>query len=238
MQWIPETSPSRKARVTGFVYLVTILAGIFAQGFVSNRLISFADASGTATRILANRGLYELSFTVYMIEMACNIAITALFYDLLKPVSRSLSLHAAFFSLFGCGIKTVSRVFYLAPLFVLDPPTYLRVFSGEQLKSLALTMLRINDIGAGMALGFFGVYALFKGWLIVRSTFLPHWLGVLSILAGFGLLAFLSPTLGSRLFPIIATVGLIGAVAQIFWLIVFGLDEPRWLAQASTAGEW
>jgi hypothetical protein len=49
-----------------------------------------------------------------MIEMACNIAMTVLFYDLLKPAGRSVSLLAASLSLTGCVIKTFSR--YIADL--------------------------------------------------------------------------------------------------------------------------
>src|SRR6266513_5162802 len=111
-----ETSPRFKARITGVLYLLTILTGIFAQGFVSGRLVVDGDAAATATNILTHRGFFELGFTAYLIEMACQIAITALFYELLKPVSKSVSLLAAFLGLAGCTIKTVSRIFYITLL--------------------------------------------------------------------------------------------------------------------------
>ena len=41
------TSPRFLARTTGLFFLLTILTGIFAQGFVSERLISFSDAAAT-----------------------------------------------------------------------------------------------------------------------------------------------------------------------------------------------
>ena len=50
------------------------LLGVFAQGFVSERLIDFRDAAATATNILAHKGLFQLGFTVYLGEMACQIA--------------------------------------------------------------------------------------------------------------------------------------------------------------------
>jgi hypothetical protein len=231
-----ETSPRLKARITGVFYLLTILTGIFAQGFVSGRLVVDGDAAATATNILTHRGLFQLGFAVYLIEMACQIAMTALFYELLKPAGRSVSLLAAFLGLAGCVIKTFSRVFFIVPLFVLEGPHYLNVFSAEQLQALALLFLKVNDRGAAMALVFFGFYALLTSYLIIRSTFLPRILGVLGIFGGLGWLSFLYLPLGYRLFPYIAVLGLLGAAALILWLLVFGVNEPRWKEQARAAG--
>jgi len=233
---IEEASPRLRARITGVCYLLTILAGIFAQGFVSERLVVSGDAAATATNILTHKSLFQWGFTVYLIEMACNVAMTALFYDLLKPVNRSVSLLAAFLGLVGCAIKTFSRVFYIAPLFVLGGAHYLGVFSPQQLQALALLFLNVNDQGAAVALAFFGFYALLNGYLIVRSTFLPRILGVWSAVAGLGWLTFLSPTLGYRVFLYVAAFGLLGAVALIVWLLVYGVNEQRWKEQAHAAG--
>ena len=84
---LKETSPRLKARIAGAFYLLTMLTGIFAEGFVSGRLVVDGDAVATATNIMTHRGLFQLGFAVYLIEMACNIAMTALFYDLLKPAA-------------------------------------------------------------------------------------------------------------------------------------------------------
>jgi hypothetical protein len=235
---IAETSSRRKARITGVFYLLTILTGIFAQGFVSGRLVVDGDAAATAANVLAHRGLFQLGFAVYMIEMACQIAMTALFYDLLKPAGRSVSLVAAFLGLAGSVIKTFSRVFFIVPLFVLGGAHSLSVFSVEQLRALALLFLKVNDRGAGVALVFFGFYALLTGYLIIRSTFLPRILGVLSVVGGLGWLSFLYLPLGHLAFPYVAVFALLGAASLIFWLLVFGVNEQRWKEQACAAGEW
>ncbi len=229
---IAETSPRLLARLIAVFFLLTILTGVFAQGFVSERLLVFSDAAATATNILANRGLFQLGFTVYLIEMACQVVTVALFYVLLRPVSRSIALTSAFLELTGCIIKTFARVFFIAPLFVLGGSTALHGFSAEQLQSVALIMFKVNDQGAAMALAFFGFATVLQGYLIFRSTFLPRWLGALSMVCGFAWLTFLYPPLGYRAFPIAALLGLLGSAAMIFWLLVKGVNEQRWKEQS------
>lgn len=230
---IKETSLRLMARIAAALYLLTILMGIFSAGYVSRRLVVNGDAGATAANILAHRGLFQLAFAVYLIEMACQIALIALLYDLLKPAGKSVSLVAAFLGLTGGIIKTFSRVFFIAPLFILGGAHYLTVFRAEQLQALALLLLKVNDRGAGIALVFFGFYTILTGYLIIKSTFLPRILGVLSVFGGFGWLTFLYPPLGARLFPFLAIFAILGAVALIFWLIVKGVNEQRWKEQAS-----
>ncbi|MBV9925740.1 MAG: DUF4386 domain-containing protein [Acidobacteria bacterium] len=232
---IAEASPRSTARIAGVLYLINILTGVFAQGFVSDRLVASGDAAATAANILAHESLFRLGFAVYLIEMACQVAVTVLLYKLLKPAGRSVSLLAASLSLVGIAVKTVGRLFYIAPLLVLGGASYLSVFTAEQLRALALLLLEVNEKGAAIGLIFFGFYAVLKGYLIIRSTFLPRILGVLAVLAGLGLLTFLHLPLGYRLFPYTAALGLLGSVPQILWLIVVGVNEQRWKEQAGAA---
>jgi hypothetical protein len=230
-----ESSLRLMTRITGALYLLTILTGIFSAGYVSGKLVVNGDAAATAANILAHRGLFQLAFAVYLVEMACQIAITALFYELLRPAGRSVSLVAAFLGLSGGIIKTFSRVFFIAPLFILGGANYLSVFSAGQLQALALLFLKVNDRGAGIALVFFGFYALLTGYLIIKSTFLPRVLGLLSVIGGFGWLTFLYPPLGGRLFPFLAIFAILGAASLIVWLLVFGVNAQRWKEKADVA---
>jgi len=231
-----EMSPRTKGRFAGGLYLLTIITGVYAQAFISDRLVVSRDAATTAANILANQSFYRLGFTIYLIEMACQVATVVLFYQLLKPVSRTGAMLAAAFELIGCGIKIFSRLFYFAPLVVLGgSASYLSVFNKEQLDAIALLLLRINDNGAAIALAFFGFSTLLQGWLIYRSGFLPRWLGVIGIIGGIGWLTFLSPPLGGRLFLYVALYALIGSAATIGWLLTVGVDEQRWRQRAAQA---
>jgi hypothetical protein len=230
-----EMSPRAMARVIGVCYLITIVAGVVAQGAISESLINGRDAAATATNILNNTFQYRMGFTVYLIEMAAQVAMTTLLYELLKPVSRSVSLLSAVLGLVGCTIKIVARLFYYAPLFVLGGALYLNSFTREQREALALFLLKVNDQGAAIALVFFGLDTVLKGYLILQSTFLPRFLGVLGVIGGVGWLAFLWPPLGLRLFPVIALAGLVGALAAIGWFLIVGVNDERWRTQASVA---
>src|SRR5215210_9350539 len=86
-----ETSPSTRGRILAALYVFVIIAGITAQVFISDRLVVGTDAAKTAANILANKSLYRLAFTIFMLEMVAQVGVSALFYDLLKPVNRSLA---------------------------------------------------------------------------------------------------------------------------------------------------
>lgn len=225
-------SPKRLARTAGVFYLITIVAAIVAQGVIAQRIVSSTDAAVTARNIVAHADMFRFGYTMYMIEMVAQTIMTMLFYELLKPVSKTWSLVGAVIGVVGCGIKALSRVFFVAPAIVVEGSPYLNTFSTDQLHSLAQLFYEINEMGAAIAVVFFGFSTVITGWLIVRSTYLPAFLGWIAVVGGIGWLSFLWPPLGYRLNMYIAAIGLLGSVATIVWLIVFGVKEDRWAEQA------
>ena len=96
--------------------------------------------------ILTHETLFRLGFAVYLIELACQITMTVLMYDLLKPVSRSIVLLSAIFGLIECTSKILSRLFFYAPFLVLGGAHYLSVFNADQKNARASyeTALKVN----------------------------------------------------------------------------------------------
>jgi hypothetical protein len=88
MQWAAKASRNPTDRITGVVYMLYFLTAIFAEFLVSRKLVAY----GTAANLIAT---------------ALYVVLTLLFYGMFKPVSRSLSLLAAIFSLSGCAVMTL-----------------------------------------------------------------------------------------------------------------------------------
>ena len=227
-----KASSRPRARLTGVVYLLYFLAAVMGEFFLKGLIVD-GDAAATAHNILAHQPLFRLGLATGLIATACYIAVTALFYGLFKPVNRSLSLLAAFFGVVGCAITAIGSLFQLAPLVVLGGAQYLSVFNVEQLQALAFMFLKLNTQTANICLVIFGFYDLLIGYLIYRSTFLPRFLGVLMALAGLGWLTFLYPPLAHSLSPYVLVLGFLAELLLMLWLLVKGVNVPRWKEQAS-----
>ena len=231
-----EASPRPRARITGVVYLLYFLTAVLAV-FLSRGLVVSGDAAATANHLLAHERLFRLSVAVGLIGTALYIAVTVLFYRLFKPVNKTVSLLAAFFSLVGCAIQAFGSLFQIAPLVVLEGGPYLSAFKVEQLQAVALMFIKLNVQAAYIYLVFFGLFNLLIGYLILKSTFLPRILGVLMALSGLGWLMFLSPPLANQMLPYIEVLGILAEASLMLWLLVKGVKVERWREQASAPGE-
>jgi hypothetical protein len=215
------------SRMAGAFYLLVFLAG-GAAVLASNGLFRLTDAAATASGILLHGQRFWLSFTFNLLVIASYLAVTALFYDLYKPVSRRLSLQAVLFSVTGCAVQAAALVFYAAPWVVLTAPKTLTPLAPEQLQALALLGLNLYVQAYNIGLAFFGFYCLLIGYLTFRSTFLPRILGVLMMLGGLGWLTFLSPPLVDFLRPYNVAPGVLGEGALTLWLLLAGVNAEKW----------
>jgi hypothetical protein len=229
---ITETSPRLMARMVAVCYFVLLASG-FDLFFVFGKIVVRGDAAATATNILSHQAIFLAGFAAALLGVAAYLVVTALLYRLFEPVNRTVSLCAAFFSLTGCIIQAVALVFHLAPLVVLANQAYLAAFKPEQLQALALVFLNTYGSAYNLSLVFFGFYLLQIGYLTFRSTFLPRWLGVVVAL-GVGWVTFLDPPLARALFQYVM-LSSVGELLLVLWLLVKGVDEERWYAQASAA---
>jgi Domain of unknown function (DUF4386) len=203
---IAEGSPRLNARIAGVLYLIIIVAAPFAQVFVRGKLVVYGDAAATATNILAHEPLYRLAGAADLLAFMCDAAVALILYQLLKPVSRSVSLFAASFRLLHVAVVAVNILNPFAPLVILGGAHPFTGFKTDQLQALALVSLRLHGTGYNIGMVLFGFHCLFIGLLISMSAFLPRILGPLLAIAGLcyvinSFADFLSPSFAAHLYP-------------------------------------
>jgi Domain of unknown function (DUF4386) len=126
---IAETSPLFRARIAGFPYLLIIVGGLFAPFAVAPSGMMLGDASlPTPAKIMASRSLYALGGASQLMVYACDVGVALVFYELLKPVNRSVALLAAFFRLIFVAVASANIINHFAPLVLLSGADYLSAF--------------------------------------------------------------------------------------------------------------
>ncbi len=235
-----ETSPRLYARIAGFLYLIVIVGGVFAEIFVRGRLVVHGDAAATAHNILTHELLYRSGFAAELFLCLCNVPLILILYDLFKVVNKKVALLMAIFSLTGNAVESISLLAHFAPLVLLGDGHYLSAFTAEQLQAWALMSLQLFEYGFAICLVFFGLDIFSNAYLILRSTFFPRIVGVLLAIEGLGYLInsfafFLAPALQTRISPYFMATG-IGEIAFCLWLLLMGVNVQRWKEQASATG--
>jgi hypothetical protein len=225
------------ARIAGVLSLLSLVAGGFGEGYVPSTLVVSADATATAENIRALGSLLRMGFAGYLVEAVCDITLALILYVLLRPVHRDLALLAAFFGLVSTAVFAVAELFYFAAAHILGGAAYLSSFSPDQLNTLALLSLKLFGYGGGLFTVFYGVAWVLRGYLIFRSGYLPKALGILLTIGGLG---FVTRNFALVLAPAYASGSLLllmvpGGLALTVWLLVWGVDVPKWEAKAATA---
>lgn len=227
-----DVSPSTIAKITAVVYLILIVCAGFSQGYVLESMVVWGDAATTANNIITNKSLFKIGYTLFLIEMSCQVAIAVLLLLLLKPAGSKMATVAVYFGVAGATVKTVSILFYIAAFFILTNAAYLNEFTPAQIKALAYLMFDLKAYCAAVSLVFIGISTILFGYLMIKSTFMPKMLGYLTVVAGVGWMSFLSPELGFMLFDAVGLISLIGVFALIYWFLRFGVDDEKWRLKA------
>jgi hypothetical protein len=224
-----------QARIAGGLYLLVILLGAFAEIGVRQGLVVSGDSVATAASIRAHEAFFRLGFAAEMMTNVIAIPVTLIMYRLLAPTGRFMALLAIALDLTQNTVNAVNAWTQFAPITLLTGSPDLAAIPAPELAALARLALHWHDVGFGIGLTFFGFALLIEGALIFRSGYFPRWLGVIYALAGACYLinsyaTFLAPTW--PIFPYILFPCLIGESAVCLWLIVVGVDGPRWRAAA------
>ena len=211
---------------------------MFAVIFVRDKLIVPGDATATANNIMASQLLWRISIAGELIMLVCSVALALIFYVLLRPVNKNLALLALLFNLVQTAVLSANSLNLLVASFQLGGADYLKAFEPHQLHALAYLSIKSHGYGFGIGLIFFGCECLILGYLIFKSGYLPKPLGVLMQIAGLCYLTnsfalIIAPTFANMIFPVIMVPVFIAEASFCLWLIVKGVNVPKWKEKAN-----
>ncbi len=215
------------ALIVGLAYLLNPVS--YAEFEIYPKLIVPGNIDQTVANIGAHHGLYLTAFFFYLTNFIEDVVIAWGLYVLLAPVNRALSLLAAWFQLIYTGIALVA-LFNLAIAYrMLIAPEYLKTFGSVPLHAQIGLLLHSFRYDYSLALVIFGIHLLLVGYLIVRSSYIPRWLGVILIVNGLGwIVSCLQPYLYPDTNVDFVFVTYFGELIFMLWLLVRGwrIEEP------------
>lgn len=224
-------------RITGLLLALSMVFGFLGEWYIPSRFMS-GDAAAVAQNIAGSQLLYRFGFAAYLVEAISDIGLSLLFYVLLKPVSKPLALAAAFFGLVSTALYAVAEIFYFAPTLLLSGASYMTAFTPEQVNAMTMLSLKLFSRIGMIFLGLYGIATILRGYLIVRSGYLPRFVGALLILGGVG---FIAKNVTAVLAPAYSSDVLLAAMfpaglALTLWMLVKGVDLARWEERRAVIG--
>lgn len=207
-------------RAAAVLYLVLVVTSIF--GFFAPQTLIAHDANATAHRILASETLFRLGLVSALTATIAFVFLSRELYRLLKDVNQAQASLMVVLVLLSVPISFVSWLNEIAALRLIHGPV-LTGLGTSQMNGLALFFLGVSADTSAINSIFSGLWLLPFGLLVIRSGFIPRIIGYLLIIAGgsylVGSLNFLlSPPFGSVISSI-ATVGYLGELAVVAWLV-------------------
>jgi hypothetical protein len=232
-----ETSPLVYARLAGLLLLIVAVISAFSIIYVPSTLIVPGDATATADNVRASGTLFSLGIVSDSLIFLTEIGLAVLLYVLFRPVSRTLSLVAAFARLAMGVVMGVNLLPYFIVLLLVGGAGYLTVFEPAQSDALALLFLNAHQDVVYIWQLFFGLHLAVLGWLIFKSGYFPRILGVVMVVAALG---YLTDAYGNMLYPnydatfgwIVGVTAVLGELPFFLWLLIRGVNVERYNERA------
>ena len=222
-------SPQTTARLAGALWLIVIAVSI-ASLFAAPSVNINGSPAETAASILAAETPYRFAFALLFVGSLCYLGVTALLYELVRPINRSVALFGAFAGLAGLTIGAASAVNELGALDLLKQASTAAPAAANQLQTIAQFALRDGpEFKVGMV--FFGLQIASVGYLILRSTLVPRLIGGVLVAGGLSYIissfaTFVAPALGARLSPLVIPIAILGEGSLTLWLLFKGVNVP------------
>ncbi len=230
-------SLKRTARIAGLWYL-GFSVGPFYLLYVPSQTVVRNDAAATAARVLSHETLFRWSMLAETLGSVIFIGLSLALYRLFEDVDRHQARQLVALVLISSTFGLVSVVFNAAALLVFRGDDTFAAFDSHSRQTIGMLLIRMHGQATGINQMFWGLWLLPFGSLVVKSRFLPRWLGYWLLLAGIGWVVmsvtwFLAPDYTHALMLYLQPV-FMAELAAMLWLLIIGAREGRPVDVATT----
>lgn len=225
----------KTARIAGLWYLGFTI-GPFYLLYVPARTVVHNDPAATANHILAHETLFRWGMLAETVGAVIFIGLALALYRLFEGVDRHRARQLVALVLISCALGLVAALLSAAALWVFSSAGAAPAFDARMRQSIGMLLIQMHDQANGINQMFWGLWLLPFGGLVVRSRFLPRWLGYWLMVDGLAWIAmsvtwFLAPAYTGTLFRYFQPV-FMAELAAMLWLLIVGSREQPVVAAA------
>jgi hypothetical protein len=226
-------SPKRLARIAGVLYLLVLIFGGFAEGFVEPKMYVAGNAAATVNNLLANVNLVRIGIAADLLNQVFFLSLAMTLYLLLKSVNKNIASTMVILVAISNGISCLNLVFEFEGLQVATEAVNLTALGAKGSDAMVLLLLDTQHYGLLISQIFFGLWLVPLGYLAYNSAgWFPRWLGILLVVGGAcylvgTLMLFLVPNFGQAIFTFVVIPPTIAEILMIIYLLVIGVKIAK-----------
>ncbi len=195
------------------------------------------DAAATAARILAHETLFRWGMLAEALGAVIFVGLSLALYRLFVDVDRHRARQLVALVLVSSALALATLVFNAAALLVFRGGGSFTGFDAHTRDAVGMLLIRMHGQANGINQTLWGLWLLPFGWLVVRSRFLPRWLGYWLLLDGLawvavGITWFLAPDYTDAMFRYLQPMFFAEIVAML-WLLIAGAKEQALVQPAA-----
>lgn len=221
----------KAAKYAALFYFLLAILGAFGIAYFDS-LIDWDDPAKTADNLTDSETMVRLSIISGLLGQIAFIFLGLAFYQLFKPVNKNTATIMLVLVLVSVPITMLTAVSTYGAIYLLTEPEYMRIFGEEQLYSLVMIFLKINEAGWIIAGFFWGLWLFPLGYLAYTSGYFPKFIGIFLMLGCISyvidsVVYFISSS-GEEITEILVTVlSGIGEISMVLWLLFRGPKIPK-----------
>ena len=218
------------ARLTGFLYLIVAVLGIYGFFYVQGQLFVSGDPAATAVKITARESLFRFSIVIHLVSNILFLSVVLLLYYLLESVHTLIARLMLWMVAVAIPLFFITEALQFTAFFIFKGEL-LASFTTNQAQEIAAMLLRVSNVTGELQMFHWGLWLLPLGWLVYKSNFIPRIFGVLLWINGIGyMIASLTYILWPASLPLVTTLVMptyfAGELPLIFWLLIKGIRTP------------